>query len=74
MLETRRLTRAPLDKQNGQSAFSKGNSGGPVYTVGSSGVAARGMIEATVVNGYSGGWYMPARTVQNYFGITIKTV
>jgi len=56
------------------NAFSPGDSGGPVYMVTSTGVTAYGMIEATVVNSNYYGWYMPARTVQSYFGITIKTV
>lgn len=60
-------------KESGQATFSAGNSGGPVYTIGSTGVTAVGMVEARVTNSDSQGWYMPARTVQSYFGITIKT-
>ncbi len=61
-------------KENGQNAFSQGDSGGPAYTIGSNGVVARGMIEAKVSSGNSKGWYMPARTVQSYFSISVKTV
>ena len=59
-------------KENGQAAWSPGNSGGPVYTIGSTGITATGMIEAYVVGGENMGWYMPARTVQSYFGLTVK--
>jgi len=57
-----------------KKAFSQGDSGGPVETTsGSSATIAQGMIEATVVGSEWRGWYMPARTVDSYFNIFVKT-
>lgn len=57
-----------------RKAFSQGDSGGPVETTsGSSATIAQGMIEATVVGSEWRGWYMPARTVDSYFNIFVKT-
>lgn len=60
---------------SGRAAFTPGDSGGPIETTsGSSQSIAQGMLEA-VVNGtgYSQGWYMPARTVDSYFNVFVKT-
>ncbi len=58
---------------NNINAFSAGNSGGPAYTMTSGGVTALGMIEARVTGADYYGWYMPARTVNSYFGVFVKT-
>lgn len=57
-----------------RKAFSKGDSGGPVETTsGSSATIAQGMIEANLIGAEWRGWYMPARTVDSYFNIFVKT-
>lgn len=57
-----------------QAAFSAGDSGGPVEaTSGSSSTIAVGMVEARLTSDASRGWYMPARTVDSVFGLTVKT-
>jgi hypothetical protein len=60
---------------SGRAAFTPGDSGAPVETTsGSSSSIAQGMLEA-VLNGTgnSKGWYMPARTVDSYFNVFVKT-
>lgn len=62
------------EQTSNRNAFSAGDSGGPVEaTSGSSATKAVGMIEARVTSDPADGWYMPARTVDNYFNLTIKT-
>lgn len=55
-------------------AFSAGDSGGPVETTsGSTQSIAQGMIEARNTGNAAYGWYMPARTVDSYFNVFVKT-
>jgi len=56
------------------ASFSPGDSGGPVYFVTSSGVTAIGMVDGMVTNEPYYGYYLPARVLISYFGITITTV
>lgn len=59
---------------SGQAAFTGGDSGGPVEaTSGSTATTAFGMIEARNLNTPSYGWYMPVRTLIQYWGITVLT-
>ncbi len=56
------------------AAFTPGDSGGPVETTSGPNLAsAQGMIEAQAGAPYSSGWYMPARTVDSYFNVYVKT-
>ena len=59
----------------GLPAFSAGDSGGPVETTsGSAQSIAQGMLLATVDGTNSSqGWYMPARTVDSYFDVFVRT-
>gem|GEM_PF-1757952 len=56
------------------NAFSKGNSGGPVETTsGSASAIAQGMLVAHVDGDFTSGWYLPARAVDSYFNVFVKT-
>lgn len=60
-------------QQGAQSAFSAGDSGGPVYALSGSNAIARGMVEARIVGFDDTGFYMPARTVDSYFNVFVRT-
>jgi len=61
------------NQTSGRSAFTPGDSGGPVEaTSGSTATIAQGMIAAHNTTTYSKGWYLPAKAVTNYFGVSIK--
>lgn len=56
------------------NAFSAGDSGGPVETTsGASQSIAQGMVLARETSDAAYGWYMPARTVDSYFNVFVKT-
>lgn len=61
-------------QQDGRAAFTGGDSGGPVYTVEPNGtVMARGMLVAHVSGDATRGWFVPAKTLENFYNISIKT-
>jgi hypothetical protein len=57
----------------GKNAFSAGDSGGPVgSTTGTNKIRAYGMLIARVTSDPSQGWYMPATSVEDRMGVTVK--